>query len=51
MNFYFFISFYKSERKKLNNTNFFFDVGGKENQLKNNPIIIINQMDLGLASL
>jgi hypothetical protein len=51
MSFFFFISFYKSKKYILKQHRPFFFVGDKENQIKNNPIIIINQMDFGLASL
>jgi hypothetical protein len=43
--------FIKVKKKFKTTQTFFFDVGGKETQLKNNLIIIINQMDLRLASL
>jgi hypothetical protein len=44
-----FLSSYLFRKKKRfkNNTNFHSDIGNKQNELKNNLIIIINQIDWG----
>jgi predicted RNA binding protein YcfA (HicA-like mRNA interferase family) len=45
VNFSLFIFYLKRKKKIQNTTNFPFNVGSKQRQLKSNPKIIINQID------